>query len=84
MSKPTPKTYLPGETTKMAAQGYITPRAAADLVHVRIDRVYRAIKAEVIRFKIGDNAWTRYVHKGDWLKLMDKVRAKAKAELGLP
>lgn len=86
------KTYNPEEVAKMAGLGYITPRQAADLSHVRIDRVYRAMKPRTVRgkevkaavrVKLGDNGWNRYVHKQDWLDHINAVRARAKAELGL-
>lgn len=86
------KTYNADEVTKMEAAGYITPRAAADLSHVRIDRVYRAMKPRTVRGKqvkapcrvrLGENEWNRYVHKADWLAYIEKVKAKAAASLGL-
>ncbi len=86
------KTYNPDEVAKMAEAGYITPKAAADLSHVRIDRVYRAMKPREVRgktvkapcrVKLGDNGYNRYVHRQDWLDHMATVRARVKAELGL-
>lgn len=86
------KTYNPDEVKAMAEAGYIPAREAADLCHVRIDRVYRATKPRKVRgknlkapvrVKLGTNAWNRYVHRQDWLDHMADVRQKAKAELGL-
>lgn len=75
--------YLADEQAAMTKQGYITVRSAADLMNVRVDRVYRAIKNLKVRVKLGDNQYTRYVHKGDWLKFMEKQRGKVLHSLGL-
>ncbi len=84
--------YNPDEVKAMKALGYITPRQAADLSHVRIDRVYRAMKPRKVggkmvdpqvRVKLGENEYNRYVHKADWLKLISAARTKMKQELGL-
>jgi hypothetical protein len=75
--------YLADEQAAMARQGFITVRAAADLAHVRVDRVYRAIKNQKVKVKLGENAYTRYVHKADWLKFMEKQRERVLHSLGL-
>lgn len=78
--------YNEEEVKEMAERGYVTPRAAADELSVRIDRVYRAIKAKQVRTKTsgeGEKVHRYYVHRGDWLKLVEKQREKLKAELGL-
>ena len=75
--------YLQDEAADMERSGYLTVKAAADMFNVRVDRVYRAINQQKIRVKIGDNAYTRYVHRGDWSKLVEKQREKVKAGLGL-
>lgn len=85
------KTYNPDEVKAMAEQGYITPRAAAEEAGMRIDHVYRATKTrnargktvKAIRVKLGANAWNRYVHRGDWMALVERKRVRARESLGL-
>lgn len=85
------KTYNPEEVKAMEELGYITPRRAAEEAGMRIDHVYRATKARKvrgktvkgIRVKLGANAWNRYVHRGDWMALVEEKRAHARESLGL-
>jgi hypothetical protein len=86
------KQYNVDEVKDMAEHGYIPPRTAAALAHVRVDRVYRAMKPRTLngkevkaacRIKLSENGYNRYIHKADWLAYIAKVRARVKAELGL-
>lgn len=81
--KSTIKQYNETEVAQMAKDGYITPRAAATLAHVRVERVYRAIKAEHVRAKLNDTGYNKYVHKADWLAFIKAVRARTKGYLGI-
>lgn len=85
------KTYNPDEVAAMEEAGYITPRKAAEEAGMRIDHVYRAMKprevrgrtVKGVRVKLGANAWNRYVHRGDWMALVERKRQHARESLGL-
>jgi hypothetical protein len=79
----TQNAYLETERNKMRETGYITVSEAAIMAGVHVSQVYRKLSAKgsKLRYKIGDNARSKYVHLKDWERFVAERKERLKAAL---
>lgn len=87
-----PRNYNADEVAAMEANGYVTPRAAAELYSVNLSMAYRATVPKVIggktvqapvRVRLGDNPRNRYLNLKDWTKYMEGKRDQIAKRYGI-
>lgn len=83
MSNVKRKQYLPAEVDAMRADGFITPREAAEQSGFSLAMVYRAMKQAKVHARLGAGGWALYVGARSWTKFVDAKRASARRRLGI-